>query len=168
MVEHRLKVYQLQDTVEYDQGSYEALIANTVARYRQGKPVLYYTWTPYWLGVELKPGEDIIWLEVPFTDLPAEQSEITNQQTSSNGKNLGFAVDKIQILANQQFIDANPAAQRLFEVIQIPIADINAQNQRIKSGENTPEEIRRHAEEWVENHQQQFNSWIEIAREVTL
>jgi glycine betaine/proline transport system substrate-binding protein len=49
VIEHHLKVYELQETVEHDQGSYEALIANTVARYRQEKPVLYYTWTPYWV-----------------------------------------------------------------------------------------------------------------------
>jgi glycine betaine/proline transport system substrate-binding protein len=167
VIEHHLKVYELQETVEHDQGSYEALIANTVARYRQGKPVLYYTWTPYWLGVELKPGEDVIWLEVPFTDLPPDQGEITTEQTSVDRKNLGFAVDNIQILANQQFIDANPAAKRLFEVIEIPLGDINAQNQLIKSGENTPEEIRRHGSEWVNNHQQQFDTWIETARQAT-
>ncbi|MGB3405212.1 MAG: glycine betaine/L-proline ABC transporter substrate-binding protein ProX [Microcoleaceae cyanobacterium] len=164
VIEHHLNVYELEETVEHDQGSYEALIANTVARYRQGKPVLYYTWTPYWLGVELKPGEDVIWLEVPFTDLPGEQSKITAEETSANGKNLGFAVDTIQILANQQFIEANPTAKRLFEVIEIPLTDINTQNQRIKNGEDTPEDIRRHAEEWVENNQQQFDSWIETAR----
>lgn len=168
VIEHHLKVYELEETVEHDQGSYEALIANTVARYRQGQPVLYYTWTPYWLGVELKPGEDVIWLEVPFTDLPGEQSKITAEGTSVDGKNLGFAVDKIQILANQQFIDANPAAKRLFEVIEIPLADINTQNQRIKQGENTPEEIRRHAEEWIKNHQQEFDSWIETAQQAAL
>jgi glycine betaine/proline transport system substrate-binding protein len=106
-------------------------------------------------------------LEVPFTDLPKEQSQITNQQTSVQGKNLGFAVDNIQILANQKFLDANPAAKRLFEVIEIPLTDINAQNQRIKSGENTPKHIRSHAEEWVKNNQQQFNRWIETARQAT-
>ncbi len=66
MIEHHLDAYKLRDTVTHQQGTYSALIADTITRYKSGKPMLYYTWTPYWVSNELKPGKDVVWLEVPF------------------------------------------------------------------------------------------------------
>ncbi len=33
------------------------MMADTISRYKEGKPVFYYTRTPYWVSNELKPGE---------------------------------------------------------------------------------------------------------------
>ena len=165
-IEHHLDAYGLRDTVEHEQGQYDILIADVLARQQQGKPVLYYTYTPYWLPTVLKPGKDVIWLEVPFTSLPKEQGEFTEEDTSINGKNLGFAVEKVQVLANKKFIAANPTAKRLFELIEIPIEDINAQQELVHKGEGTPADIRRHAREWIENNQEKFDGWLESARTI--
>ena len=164
VIEHHLDAYGLRDTVEHDQGEYLALLPNTIARYRQGKPVLYYTWTPLWLASVLKPESDVVWLEVPFTSLPAAQKGLTEKDTSVEGKNLGFAVDRIRFVANKEFLAANPAAKRLFELVQIPIEDLNAENQLIYDGEDTPEEIRRHAQEWIKKNQELFDRWLEEAK----
>ena len=43
LVEHQLKAYGLQDTVTDNRGSYFALMADTISRYQQGKPIFYYT-----------------------------------------------------------------------------------------------------------------------------
>ena len=43
------------------------MMADTISRYKEGKPVFYYTWTPYWVSNELKPGKDVVWLQVPFS-----------------------------------------------------------------------------------------------------
>ena len=64
-INHHLDAFGLTPTVAHKQGNYAALIADTLARYQAGKPVLYYTWTPYWLSSELVPGKDVVWLEVP-------------------------------------------------------------------------------------------------------
>lgn len=77
MIEHQLDAYGLRPTVTHNQGSYSALIADTITRFKAGKPVLYYTWTPYWVSNELKPGKDVVWLEVPFSSLPGEQRAAT-------------------------------------------------------------------------------------------
>lgn len=164
VINHHIKTYGLQDTVEHNQGSYSALIIDTITRYKQGQPVLYFTWTPMWMANVLKPGKDVVWLEVPFTSLPKSQKDLTEKDTSVDGKNLGFAVDSMRIVANKQFLAKNPAAKRLFEQIQIPVEDINKQNQQFKEGENKPEDIRRHAQEWVKSHQELFDGWVEEAR----
>ena len=164
VIDHHIKTYGLQDTVEQDQGSYSALIADTITRQKQGKPILYYTWTPMWMANVLKVGKDVSWLQVPFTSLPKEQKDLTEKDTSFDGINLGFAVDNMQILANKEFLADNPSAKRLFESIKVPIEDINAQNQRMNEGENGVADIRRHAQEWVQNNQDLFDGWVEEAR----
>ncbi|MEA5583356.1 glycine betaine/L-proline ABC transporter substrate-binding protein ProX [Nodularia harveyana UHCC-0300] len=163
-IQHQIKAYGLEDTVKQDRGNYSALIVDTITRQKQGEPVLYYTWTPMWMSAVLKLGKDVVWLDVPFTSLPESQKDLTEKDTSFNGKNLGFAVDTIRILANQEFVDSNPAAKRFFELIQIPIDDINVQNQLFKEGEGRISDVRGHAQEWVKNNQVLFDSWVEEAR----
>ncbi|MDJ0733376.1 MAG: glycine betaine/L-proline ABC transporter substrate-binding protein ProX [Nostocaceae cyanobacterium] len=164
VIQHHIKAYGLENTVEQDQGSYSALIVDTITRQKQGKPVLYYTWTPMWMSAVLKPGKDVTWLEVPFTSLPGHQKNWTEKDTSYNGKNLGFAIDNMQIVANKEFLADNPSAKRLFELIQIPVDDISAQNERLQEGENRVADIRRHAKEWIKNNQELFDGWVEEAR----
>ncbi|MGB3533241.1 MAG: glycine betaine/L-proline ABC transporter substrate-binding protein ProX [Microcoleaceae cyanobacterium] len=164
VIRHHIDVYGLQETVEQDTGSYFALIADAMARYRQGEPILFYTWTPMWLSSVLKEGEDVTTLVVPYTDLPGDLAQYTEKNTSIDGKNLGLLVDRAEVLANQEFVMANPAAKRFFELVQIPVEDISTQNDLIQQGEDQAEDIRRHAEEWVEQNQGLFNSWIEQAQ----
>lgn len=164
VIEHQLDAYSLRDMVEHNQGKYDALMADTITRYEQGEPIFYYTWTPYWVSGVLAPDEDVVWLEVPYTDLPEEQGEITEEQTTALGKNLGFATDRQQVLVNTEFMEANPAAAKFFELVQIPISDINAQNLLMQEGEDSPADIRRQAEEWVSEHREQFDQWLDEAR----
>ncbi|MDJ0799630.1 MAG: glycine betaine/L-proline ABC transporter substrate-binding protein ProX [Calothrix sp. MO_167.B12] len=164
VIEHHLDAYKLRDTVEHDQGNYDVLLAGALARYQQGNPILFYSYIPHWSVTALKPGEDTIRLEVPFTSLPKEQGKFTEKDTTINGKNLGIAVDQVRVIANKKFLAANPTAKRLFELMTIPIEDVNAQQKLVKNGENTPKDIRRHAEEWVKKNQELFDSWVESAK----
>ncbi|QXL85373.1 glycine betaine/L-proline ABC transporter substrate-binding protein ProX [Comamonas sp. NLF-1-9] len=162
VIEHQLTAFDLRKTVTHQQGSYSALIADTITRYKAGKPILYYTWTPYWVSNELKPGKDVVWLEVPFSSLPGEQKGLDTKLP--NGKNYGFVVNNQQIVANKAWCDANPAAAKLFAVMQLPIADINAQNFLMSQGQNKAADIERHTDQWIKAHQETFDGWIAQAR----
>jgi len=162
VIEHQLTAFGLRKTVTHQQGNYSALIADTVTRFRAGQPVLYYTWTPYWVSNELKPGKDVIWLEVPFSSLPGEQKNLDTKLP--NGKNYGFTVNNQQIVANKTVTDAHPDAAALFETMQIPLADINAENHLMSQGESRPADIERHAQAWIKAHQQTFDGWLAKAR----
>ncbi|RUS66799.1 Glycine betaine/proline betaine-binding periplasmic protein [Saezia sanguinis] len=159
-IEYQMDAYKLRDTVNHNMGSYPAMIADTIARYREGKPVLYFAWTPYWVSDVLVPGKDVVWLEVPFTALPGEPDA---DATLPNGKNYGFPVNTQHIVANKAFAQANPAAAKLFAVMHIPVGDINAQNLRMRDGESSPADIERHADAWIKAHQATFDGWIEQA-----
>ena len=164
VIEHQLDAYGLRPTVTHNQGSYSALIADTITRFKAGKPVLYYTWTPYWVSNELKPGKDVVWLEVPFSSLPGEQKGSNTQLP--NGKNYGFVVNSQQIVANKAWAEKNPAAARLFEVMRLPVADINAQNHLMSQGQNQAADIERHVNAWIKAHQKTFDGWLQQARAV--
>ena len=66
----------------------------------------------------------MVWLEVPFSSLPGEQSKIDTKL--ANGKNYGFIANNQQIVANKAWAEQNPAAAKLFEIIKLPVGDINA------------------------------------------
>ena len=160
VIETGLDAYQLRDTVNHNQGAYQAIIADTMARFENGQPVLYYTWTPYWVSGVLVPGKDVEWLSVPFTALP----DGATGNTEFNGKNLGFAVDNIVVVARNDFLAANPAAAKLFEVAKLDIKDISAENKLIADGESTSEDIDKHVSGWIAANQATYDGWLEAAR----
>ncbi len=47
----------------------------------------------------LKPGKDVVWLQVPFSSLPGEQKDIDTKLP--NGMNYGFPVNTMHIVANK-------------------------------------------------------------------
>ncbi|WP_445288427.1 glycine betaine/L-proline ABC transporter substrate-binding protein ProX [Variovorax atrisoli] len=161
-IESHLTAYQLRDTISHRQGSYAALMADTIARFKQDKPVLYYTWTPYWVSAVLRPGKDVVWLQVPFSSSQGDGGNVDTQLP--NGRNYGFQANDEQIVANRAFIEKNPAAAKLFEVMKLPIGDINAQNLRMSQGANTQQDVERHADGWIRAHQELFDGWVEQAR----
>src|SRR5690606_21720889 len=115
-----------------------------------------------WVSAQLKPGSDVMWLEVPFSATPEVQGGADTKLP--NGKNYGFVPNTHHVLANKQWAQQNPAAGKLFELMQLPINDINAQNNRMFLGENKPVDVERHVAGWIEAHQDTFDSWIAQAR----
>ena len=158
VVEHQFTAYKLRDTVTHMQGNYAALIADTLARYKEGKPVLYYTWTPYWLSGVLRPGQEVTWLEVPFTSLPKDQG--TTDTQLPNGKNYGFPLNTHRIVVTKAFVEKYPSVGKLFEVMALLIGDVNAQNQLMNSGQGSQQDIARHTDGWIKAHQKTFDGWI--------
>ncbi|MCB1619337.1 MAG: glycine betaine/L-proline ABC transporter substrate-binding protein ProX [Thiothrix sp.] len=162
VIEHQLDAYGLRDTVTHNQGAYSAIIADTIARYKQGEPILYYTWTPYWVSGVLVPGKDTTWLQVPFSSLPGERA---NMDTAlPDGSNYGFEANEQRIIANRAFAEANPAAAKLFSIMKLSANDISAENLRMRDGEDSEKDIERHTDAWIKAHQETFDGWLDEAR----
>jgi glycine betaine/proline transport system substrate-binding protein len=164
VIEHQMDAFKLRDTVTHNQGEYSAIIAETIARYKEGKPILYYTWTPYWVSGVLVPGKDVTWIEVPFSAHPnGADTELPN------GKNYGFKINTQMVVANKKFVEENPAAAKLFEVIQISVNDVSAQNLKMKEkGEGGWDNAVRHADQWIKANQETFDGWIEAAKKAAM
>ncbi|MBP2171093.1 glycine betaine/proline transport system substrate-binding protein [Erwinia toletana] len=161
VIEAQVKAYGLSNTVQQNQGNYSAIIADTLTRYKAGLPVLYYTWTPYWVSNVLKPGKDVVWLTVPFSATPGSQKDLDTKL--ANGKNYGFIANNEHVVANKQWAQKNPAAAKLFAIVKLPLADVNAQNQRMHDGESSAEHIQQHVEGWIKAHQATFDGWVKQA-----
>lgn len=162
VINHQNSAFGLSETVQANMGNYSAMVADTLARYKQGKPILYYTWTPYWLSDVLVPGKDVVWLQVPFSSLPGAQKGVETKL--ANGANYGFPVNSMHIVANKAWAEKNPAAARLFAKMKLPIADINAQNARMHQGESSEADVNRHVDGWIKAHQAQFDKWVADAQ----
>ncbi|NCB60519.1 MAG: proline/glycine betaine ABC transporter substrate-binding protein ProX [Gammaproteobacteria bacterium] len=162
VINHQIKTYGLIDTVTHNQGNYAAIIADTITRHKSGKPIFYYTWTPYWVSGELVPGKDVIWLEVPFSSLPGDRRDVDTKLP--NGRNYGFQMNQMHIVANKAFAEKNPAAAKLFAIMKLPIHDISAENMQMKAGQNKPADIERHADGWLKAHAKLVDHWLSEAK----
>lgn len=161
VINHQNTAYGLEKTVHVNHGNYSAMMADTISRFKEGKSILYYTWTPYWISDVLKPGKDVVWLQVPFSSLPGEQKDIDTKLP--NGANYGFPVNTMHIVANKQWAEQNPQAAKLFSVMKLPLADINAQNAMMHSGKSSEADINNHVNGWIKAHQAEFDGWIKEA-----
>jgi len=158
-IEYQLDAFGLRDTIKHNQGEYSAIIAETIARYKQGKPILYYTWTPYWVSGILIPGKDTVWLQVTKSADPDHKDT-----TLPGGKNYGFSANTTHIVANGNLATHNPAAAKLFEIAKLDIRDVSAENMMISQGEKSEKDIERHAQLWIKAHDALFQGWISEAK----
>ncbi|MCK4898186.1 MAG: glycine betaine/L-proline ABC transporter substrate-binding protein ProX [Anaerolineales bacterium] len=168
VIDHHLEVYELGETVNHIQGDYSVLMNEAIERYRRGEPVLFYTWTPNWTVSELLVGEDVMWLNVPFSSLPGDPEADTEVGGMTGCLetpcNTGFGVNDIRVVGNTAFLESNPAAAMLFAQVEIPLEDIAAQNALMAAGENGEDDIRLHAQNWIENNRQIVDEWLDEAR----
>ena len=162
VIEHQLDAFKLRDTITHNQGNYAAIIADTISRYKKGESILYYTWTPYWVSGVLVPGKDVVWLEVPFSSLPGNRKDVDT--ALPNGKNYGFQMNAMRIVANKKFAAENPAAAELFKVMKLDINDVSAENMMMSQGHNSSADIEAHANGWIKAHQAMFDGWIKQAK----
>ena len=132
--------------------------------------MLFYTWTPNWTVNQLEPGTDVVWIEAAVADHPdgyveAELSIPGVEGCVNDPCLMGFRGADINVVADNDFLQNNPAAAKLFEVMTIPLGDIFKQNNRMNAGENTQKDIDSHADEWIALNRDLFDSWLAQARQ---
>lgn len=170
-----IEAYDLGEYIELTEASYAASFADLLTRYRNGEPVAFYTWTPNFTIFKLVPGEDVVWINVPKpVKLSPTQKEggFTEKQLIVSGLKgavtdplrMGFVANDISVVANNAFLEANPAAATLFKEVKIPLGDISQMTSRIINGEDSQEDIANMAKEWISAHQDMVDGWLEAAR----
>lgn len=167
IIDHHIKTYNLTRTVEIISGAYSFHMAKTIKRFKRGKPVFFYTWTPHWAIGKLIPGKDVIWLEVPYPSLPREQKhlegEILVPDVSGCPRTpcaLGFPPSDIRVVANKTFLNRHPGVRLLAEQFTIDLDEIAAQNARMIDGEDDIQDIINHAHQWIKTHRDRVDQWL--------
>ena len=157
------------DNVEqFDIGGYDAMIADAIARDAAGEPYLVYTWAPSHYVSDLRPGDNAVWVSVhedqSISPTQIEGAKSLGDQCTADPCLLGWDAADITVTANNDFLAANPAAARLFELFTISPVDVALQNVRMQGGEDTEEDIKSHATEWIANNRDLADSWLRAAR----
>jgi len=175
VIRHHMNTYDLRDHITPVKASYEAGMASVLASYTSGEPVFFYTWAPNWTIFKLKPGKDVMWINVPEIKPNKAQAAFEDRMTVSGVTGtvsdpikLGFVVNDIRIIANKKFLGQNPAAKKFFEVFGLELIDINEQNTRMNEGEKRRKDIERHVDEWIAKNQSTWNGWLEEARKAAM
>ncbi|MFY9941003.1 MAG: glycine betaine/L-proline ABC transporter substrate-binding protein ProX [Desulfobacterales bacterium] len=171
VITHHMEVYDLEDHINPVKASYEAGMASAIGNYKSGQPIFFYTWTPNWTTYMLKPGKDVMWINVPKI-IPKESQKPAEERMTVSGVEgavsdpimLGYVVSDIRIVANKKFAQDNPAARKFFEVFTLPLEDINAQNTRMNEGEKSQKDIEKHVDEWITDNTDAWNAWLAEAR----
>ena len=138
------------------QADYSASMADAIAKYKNGKSVLFYTWTPNWTVGALELGKDIVWIEVPYS----ETKTVKVANATKSKINMGFGADDIRPAANVDFLKANPKIEKMLKKASIPLADVAAQNMKMNAGEKSERAIKKHANAWIKANQSTFDSWV--------
>ncbi|MFN3764054.1 MAG: glycine betaine/L-proline ABC transporter substrate-binding protein ProX [Aliihoeflea sp.] len=165
-----LQDLELGDTVYMVQGEYTALAADAVGRYASGDPIFLYTWYPNPTTMKLKPGEDLLWLELQNITLPDDQMDRYQPLEGVDGCrsdpcNVGWLPTVYYIGVNREWAAENPAAIEFFRQFKMTLQDRAEQNIKMLNGEGREEDIARHAEAWIAAHEEDFNVWLEAARQ---
>ncbi len=171
IITHHMDVYGLDDAITPVKAAYEAGMASALAAFKVGEPIFFYSWAPNWTIFKLKPGKDVMWINVPKTMateaqmLGKDRMEVSGLEGAvSDPIKLGFVVSDVRIVANKKFTAANPAAKKFFEVFTLPLVDVNEQNTRMNEGEKGEKDIQRHVDEWIAKNEVKWNSWLDEAR----
>jgi len=159
VIEHQLDAYGLRDTITHNQGQYSAIITDTIARYKSGKPILYYTWTPYWVSGKLVPGKDTVFLQVTHSAHP-----ITKSTKLPSGADYGFNVNSQKIVTNASTLTNHKDIAKLFELMKLDVNDISGENMLMSKGENREKDIARHAKLWIKSNKALVDGWIKEAK----
>ena len=160
IAEH-LDKWELRDYIEPIKAAYSASMADAIGKFKDGKPILFYTWTPNWTVGVLEPGKDVVWIETPEA---TEGSIVAGVKGCVNDPcKMGWEANDLRPVANKNFLKENPAVRTLLEKMSIPLGDIFIQNAKMNSGEDKQADIERHASEWIAAHQSEFDGWIKAA-----
>jgi hypothetical protein len=82
-ITYHLDVYGMKDHINPIKAGYTAGTADALARYETGKPVFFFTRVPNWTIYQLKPGRDVMWINVPEIKARPVELETVDRMTVS-------------------------------------------------------------------------------------
>lgn len=156
---------------------YDAMVAEAVTKADAGEPAIIYTWTPSAYITQLRPGDNVLWLEVEnviddSNPTGVEGGEEHDQTPGTAGIGpescpgsdgecqLGWIAADIQATARTDFLEANPAAAKLLELFEMDVLEVSLLNVEMADGADVAELATR----WIEENRALVDGWLEEAR----
>ncbi|MGD2101783.1 MAG: glycine betaine ABC transporter substrate-binding protein [Acidimicrobiia bacterium] len=167
------------DNIQQVIAGYDAMVAEALAKVENDEPMVIYTWTPSSYITQLIPGDNVVWLGVEAVlddSNPSGQDggESHDQRpgTANIGPDqcpsaadmgtcqVGWIVADILVTANSDFVDANPAAAKLFELVSLSVIDVSLANVAQSGGADTNEAIQGLAADWIAENRDMVDGWL--------
>ncbi len=154
-----------EDTIEQVSADHAVLFADSVDRFNRGESILQFIWTPSSFVAQLVPGEDVVWLSLS-NPIPSQigAASLPDDQCPGQPCEMGFPASEIRVVANSDFLSANPAAAKLLELVEIQVTAIALQILAYERGDNTEADVQAAAEEWIAANRVTVNEWLAEAR----
>ncbi len=165
------------ENIEQTIAGYDAMVAEAVTKADAGEPAIIYTWTPSAYITQLRPGDNVLWLEVEDVIDDSNPSGVdggeehdqrpgtaTIGEASCPGSDgtcqLGWIAADIQATGNTAFLEANPAAAKLIEVFQMDVLEVSLLNVEMADGADVADLAAR----WIEENRELVDGWLDEAR----
>ena len=174
------------DNINQVIAGYDAMFAQAVDSANEGVPMVAYTWTPSAYITQLRPGDNVYWIGVgeilddsnPSGTEGGEQhsqrgadgsggyAAIGPDQCPSAADNadglcpIGWVAADILVTASNDFLDANPAAAKLLEVVKLSVIEVSLANVEQDEGA-APGDL---ATDWIVNNRDTVDAWLDAAR----
>ncbi len=163
--------------LEQTTASYDGMVAETLARVNDGLPAIQYTWSPSAYLTQLKPGENVLWLSLGGAEFVCDGTDPCQEgwdwadlgpaplgDTCTEADcYIGWSWADIKITANKNFIAENPAAAQLFRNMVIPVQAAVEASERYNNGENSEDDVKAIAAEWIAANRQLVDYWVQDA-----
>lgn len=158
---------------------YDAMHAAVTQHLRRDEPVVTYAWAPSRYLATLLPGVNMVWLGIDHVlddsnPLGRPGGEAWDQRPGTGqvpaGQcpdavargfcQVGWQVSDIRVTARNQFLDSNPAAARLFQIVKLEQADVSYRIALQSRGAATADLVSR----WIEENRVLVDIWLAQAR----
>ncbi len=164
------------ENIRQVKAGYDAMFAQARAKVDADEPVIIYTWTPTAYLAHLRPGDNVVWIGIEkvlddSNPLGIEGGEALDQRpgvaafeadscpsAATLGEcRIGFKVADVIVAGSNAFLDENPAAKKLLEIVQLNIVDVTVNILEHEQNEADPGDL---ARQWVNENQDQVDAWI--------
>lgn len=169
-------VFNGWQNIEHIQDDYVTMVTDSIAKVEAGTPTLQYTWSPSGYLTSLRPGDNVQWLNLggrenvldgsitPDRDFNDAEPPALGPACTGDPCWLGWAAADIGVAARIEFLDANPSARTLFDIVQLKVLDVALANVKYDTGETSEADVNRHAQEWINENRPEVEQWLAQAR----
>ena len=153
------------DRIEQISATHSALFAESQASFDSGGPVLQYVWTPTAFVGKLVPGRDVLWLALAPGSTLEGQDGVSNvgDACTADPCITMFTPSDIVVSANNDWLEANPAAKVLLEGFVMNPVDVAVVAVAIDAGADSQEDINAAADDWIAANRDVLDPLIEAA-----
>ena len=174
------------DNISQTIAGYDAMFAQAVDAADEGVPMVIYMWTPSAYITLLRPGDNVYWLGVEQilddSNPTGFEGGEEHDQRGADGTGgyavigsdlcpaaadhaeglcpIGWVAADILVTANTEFLEANPAAEALFEAVTLSVIEVSLANVAQDEGTAAADL----ATAWIADNRTTVNAWLDAAR----